>query len=58
MKELNWINIARQFIGLREVKGTKHNPAIIQMLNQLQDLLFYMEFNTYVIETSIIFKVS
>lgn len=35
MKELNWINTARQFIGLREVKGTKHNPAIIQMLDEM-----------------------
>lgn len=25
MTELNWINTARQFIGMREVKGTKHN---------------------------------
>lgn len=29
IKELNWINTARQFIGLREVKGTKHNPATL-----------------------------
>ena len=35
MKELNWINTARQFIGLREVKGTKHNPAIVQMLDEM-----------------------
>ena len=35
MKELNWVNIARQFIGLREVKGEKHNPAIIQMLGEM-----------------------
>lgn len=35
MKELNWINTARQFIGLREVKGTKHNPTIIQMLDEM-----------------------
>ena len=35
MKELNWINVARQFIGMREVKGVKHNPAIIQMLDEM-----------------------
>lgn len=35
MTELNWINTARQFIGLREVKGTKHNPAIVQMLDEM-----------------------
>ena len=35
MIELNWINTARQFIGLREVKGTKHNPAIVQMLDEM-----------------------
>ena len=35
MKELNWINTARQFIGLQEVKGTKHNPAISHMLNEM-----------------------
>ena len=35
MSELNWINTARQYIGLQEVKGTKHNPTIIQMLNEM-----------------------
>ena len=35
MNELNWINTARQYIGLQEVKGTKHNPTIIQMLNEM-----------------------
>lgn len=35
MKELNWINIARQFVGLKEIKGTKHNPAIVQMLDEM-----------------------
>ena len=35
MKELSWINVARQFIGMREVKGVKHNPAIAQMLDEM-----------------------
>ena len=32
MEELNWVGNARQFVGLREVKGEKHNPEIIKML--------------------------
>lgn len=35
MKELNWINTARKFLGLREIKGSRHNPAIIKMLDAL-----------------------
>lgn len=35
MEELSWVNVARQFIGMREVKGVKHNPAIIQMLDDM-----------------------
>lgn len=35
MNELPWIKLARQFLGLREVKGTKHNPAIVQMLDEM-----------------------
>ncbi|NLY14588.1 MAG: TIGR02594 family protein [Gammaproteobacteria bacterium] len=35
MAELNWISVARQFIGMREVKGVKHNPAIVQMLDEM-----------------------
>lgn len=35
MTELSWINVARQFIGMREVKGVKHNPAIIKMLDEM-----------------------
>lgn len=32
MTELPWIEKARQYCGLKEVKGSQHNPAIIKML--------------------------
>lgn len=31
MNELNWIKIARDCIGQREIKGAKHNPLIVEM---------------------------
>lgn len=34
--ELPWIGYARKQIGLREVKGAKHNPKIIQWLKNLK----------------------
>ena len=33
--ELEWVRRARSYIGLREVKGTQHNPAIIKMLDEM-----------------------
>jgi len=35
LKELPWISSAREKIGIREVKGAKHNPKIIQWLVNL-----------------------
>lgn len=35
MSELPWIEKARKYIGLKEVKGSKHNPAIIKMLDEM-----------------------
>lgn len=35
LPELEWIKIARSFIGLKEVQGTKHNPTIIKMLEEM-----------------------
>ena len=35
MKELSWISEARKYIGLREIKGTKHNPTIIKWLDDM-----------------------
>ena len=35
MKELSWISEARKCIGLREIKGTKHNPTIIKWLDDM-----------------------
>ena len=29
--ELNWLKIAREYIGQKEINGTKHNPLIVQM---------------------------
>ena len=26
-----WLTIAREYIGVKEIAGTKHNPVIIQM---------------------------
>ena len=31
-----WIELARQFIGLREVKGQEHNPEILQMWKDIK----------------------
>lgn len=33
--ELEWMRVARSYIGLREVKGVQHNPAIIKMLDEM-----------------------
>ena len=35
LPELDWIKIARSYIGLKEVKGFKHSPAIVEMLNAM-----------------------
>lgn len=35
MTELPWIEYARSYIGLKEVKGVKHNPELIRMLNAM-----------------------
>ena len=29
--ELNWLKIAREYIGQKEINGTKHNPIIVQL---------------------------
>lgn len=29
MNELSWIKIARNYIGTKEIKGSKHNPVIV-----------------------------
>lgn len=31
MKELDWIKIARGYLGTREIKGAKHNPIVIEL---------------------------
>lgn len=31
MNELNWISIAKQYIGQKEIKGTKHNPIVLEL---------------------------
>ena len=36
MSELSWIKEARKHIGLREVKGSKHNPLILGWLKSLK----------------------
>lgn len=36
LPELSWIAEARKHIGLKEVKGVKHNPTIIQWLKDLK----------------------
>ena len=36
MSELAWIAEARRHIGLREVKGAKHNQTIVDWLNRLK----------------------
>lgn len=35
MKELSWISEARKYIGLREIKGVKHNPTILKWLDDM-----------------------
>ena len=35
MNELPLIKLARAYLGLKEVKGTKHNPTIIHMLDKM-----------------------
>lgn len=35
MKELDWIATGKQYVGLREVKGARHNPTIQMMLKYL-----------------------
>lgn len=35
MNELPWIKLARAYLGLKEVKGTQHNPTIIHMLDKM-----------------------
>lgn len=37
LKELNWIAKARSYIGTKEIKGARHNPKIIEMLNSFGD---------------------
>lgn len=31
MNELNWIAEAKKYIGIKEVKGVKHNPIILEL---------------------------
>ena len=31
MNELNWIKIARNYVGVKEIKGAKHNPIVIEL---------------------------
>lgn len=33
MQEPEWLRFARQYIGLKEIKGSKHEPKIIAMLS-------------------------
>lgn len=35
MNELEWIKTARQYVGLKEIKGTQHNPTIVRWLNDM-----------------------
>lgn len=35
MKELDWIATGKQYVGVREVKGARHNPNIQMMLKYL-----------------------
>lgn len=35
MNELAWIAEARKHVGLKEIKGSKHNPTIVQWLKDL-----------------------
>ena len=36
LPELSWIAEARKYVGLREIKGSKHNPIIISWLDNLK----------------------
>ncbi len=31
MNELNWVHIARGYVGTKEVKGDKHNPIVLEL---------------------------
>ncbi len=31
MNELNWIKIAREYVGTKEIKGVKHNPIVLEL---------------------------
>lgn len=33
--ELAWIKLARECVGLKEIKGVRHNPKIIQWLDEM-----------------------
>lgn len=35
MNELSWVKLAREFIGQREIKGERHNPIIIEWLDDM-----------------------
>lgn len=35
MTELPWVALARKYIGLEEIKGTRHNPTIIKWLDEM-----------------------
>lgn len=35
MPELPWIELARSFVGLEEIKGQRHNPTIIKWLDKM-----------------------
>lgn len=36
MKEQKWIELARKFVGLSEVKGSQHEPEILQMWRDIK----------------------
>ncbi len=33
--ELAWVKLAREYVGLKEVKGVRHNPTIIKWLDEM-----------------------
>lgn len=35
MIELSWVKLARDFVGQREIKGERHNPIIIEWLDDM-----------------------
>lgn len=35
MTELPWIKLARSYVGLKEIKGVRHNPTIIEWLEEM-----------------------